>query len=136
MWIATVDSDIAKLSDNEFAPIFAGGLLVMFGGLVSTLVVGAIIDKKDLYASIVADSYAQGAQDEEFWKGLSEEEKKKTQELLERIKQSKEGGSVAAAVEKVSEIEQTASQAVTAVVSEAKVQEKTEVGMFSDYADQ
>ena len=36
---------------------------------------------------------AQGAEDEEFWKGLSEEEKKKTRELLDKIKESKDGNS-------------------------------------------
>jgi hypothetical protein len=30
--LSTVDQDIAKLSDNEFAPIFAGGIAVMCGG--------------------------------------------------------------------------------------------------------
>jgi hypothetical protein len=57
--------------------------------LLSAIFVGLIVDKNDLYASIVADSYAQSAQDEEFWKGLNEEEKIKAQELLRRIKKSK-----------------------------------------------
>ena len=89
--VSTVDADIANLSDNEFAPIFAGGILVMFGGLLSAIIVGTIVDKKDLYASIVAESYAQGGDDSEFWKGLSEEEKKKTQELLRKIKANENG---------------------------------------------
>jgi hypothetical protein len=86
--LATVDQDIAKMSDNEFLPVFMGGMAVMFGGLLSAVFVGVIVDKKDLSASIVATSYAQGGDDEEFWKGLSEEEKKKAQALLQRVKET------------------------------------------------
>ena len=71
--LATIDMDIAKLSDNEFAPVFMGAIVVMFGGVLSALIVGFILDKGDLYASVVADSYIQSSDDEEFWKGLSEE---------------------------------------------------------------
>ena len=88
LWLSTIDSDIAAIPENEFAPIFAGGILVMFGGLLSALIVGFILEQNDSYASIIADSYAQaGSEDSEFWKGLSDEEKKKTQELLARMKQ-------------------------------------------------
>ena len=52
----------------------------MFGGVLSALVVGFILDRGDLYATVAAESYLQGADDEEFWKGLSDEEKKKTLE--------------------------------------------------------
>lgn len=87
--IATIDSDIASMSSNEFAPVFMGGIAVMFGGLLSAIFVGVVVDRKDLSAQIVAESYSQGPDDEEFWKGLSEEEKKKAQELLKRIRDSK-----------------------------------------------
>ena len=61
----------------------------MLGGVFSALVVGFILERGDLYANVVADSYAQGTQDEEFWKGLSEEEKKKAEEMLQRIRDKK-----------------------------------------------
>jgi hypothetical protein len=146
--LSTVDADIAKLSDNEFAPIFAGGILVMFGGLLSALVVGTIVDQKNLYASIVADSYVQGADDEEFWKGLSEEEKKKTQELLNKIKRNNNGESVddsastevsSEAVTSLASTEAATKEAVTAAAAPAAVQAKDQkpkvIDMFSDYAD-
>jgi hypothetical protein len=89
MWISTIDSDIANIPQNEFAPVFMGGIIVMFGGVISALIVGYILESKNLYANVVADSYAQGADDEEFWKGLSDEEKKKTQALIDKLNAKK-----------------------------------------------
>ena len=67
----------------------------MIGGLLSTTLLGTIIDKKDLYAKLAAESYADMADDPEFWKqmteGMSPEEKEKAKELMERIKADKEG---------------------------------------------
>lgn len=145
--VATIDADIANIPTNEFAPIFAGGILVMFGGLLSALAVGFIIDKRDLYANIVADSYAQGADDVEFWKGLNEEEKKKTQELLQRLKESKEGGpneksESSEPNEKSESSEPIVPLTVTNSMSSSSkakdsntIQETKEIGMFSDYGD-
>ena len=64
----------------------------MFGGVVSALIVGFILESTNSYANVVADSYAQGGEDEEFWKGLSEEEKRQAQELLQRVKDAQNGG--------------------------------------------
>ena len=73
---------------------------VMVGGLLSTTLLGTIIDKKDLYAKLAAESYADMADDPEFWKqmteGMSPEEKEKAKELMERIKTDKEGKSAPA----------------------------------------
>lgn len=154
--LATIDSDISKLSDNEFAPVFFGGIAVMLGGLLSTIFVGTVIDKKDMYAQLIADSYAQiDNDDEEFWKGLSEEEKKKTQEFLKNIQNSKNGefaddAAAAAAEQAATSIASAASDQVFKEQSisksnykndEAKKMATTsstaaEVGMFSDYADE
>lgn len=138
--VATIDSDIANIPTNEFAPVFAGGIVVMFGGLLSALVVGFIIDKRNLYANLVADSYAQGEDDEEFWKGLSEEEKKKTQELLQRVRESKQGGSnrseeTTASSAPILPIEAPAKGAEIArsTAETTPVGERSEAGMFSDY---
>lgn len=84
-WIATIDADIANIPDNEFAPIFLGGILVMFGGVVSATILGFILEKGDLYANVVADSYLQQGNDEEFWKGLSEEERIQGKEILKQL---------------------------------------------------
>lgn len=139
--VATIDSDIANVPENEFAPIFAGGIMVMFGGLLSALIVGFILESRDLYANVVADSYAQGAEDEEFWKGLSEEEQKKTRELIQKLKESKgesEAPStpaeapVAAATSDVASKELT-SVPVASTETTQKVEEGKDAGMFSDY---
>lgn len=137
--VATIDSDIASVPDNEFAPIFAGGILVMFGGILSALIVGLILDSRDLYASVIADSYAQGAEDEDFWKGLSEEEKKKTQELLAKLKESKDGVPAPSMVKEAKdklEGEETkkeeSSKSETAPQTASGSKEK-DAGMFSDY---
>lgn len=95
-WIATIDADIANISDNEFAPVFMGGIAVMFGGLLSATIVGFILEKGDLYANVVADSYIQqqngnGGNDEEFWAGLTEEETIKGREILRQLEAKKRG---------------------------------------------
>ena len=142
--IATIDSDIANIPDNEFALVFAGGIVVMFGGLLSALAVGWLIDSRNLYANIVAESYAQGADDEEFWKGLSEEETIKARELLKRLKASKSGGpkdgmealevlagkADSAPTEKV---KQTVIAQPSDSARDAPSAEKKDAGMFSDY---
>lgn len=133
VWLATIDADIANIPTNEFAPVFFGGIAVMFGGVLSALIVGYILDSKNLYASVVADSYAQGADDEEFWKGLSDEEKKKTQALIDKLNAKKVSDDGAPA-----KIE--ASTKVVAATDDSffeSVLEKSapELDMFSDYAD-
>jgi hypothetical protein len=134
--VSTIDADIANIPTNEFAPIFAGGIAVMFGGLFSALAVGFIIDKRNLYANIVADSYAQGADDEEFWKGLSEEEKKKTQELLQRLKESKEGE---LAVNQLSESNDPVLSSPVRTddkrIDLEATNDSKEIGMFNDYGN-
>ena len=135
--LSTIDSDIASIPENEFKPVFMGGVVVMFGGLISTLMVGFILESKDLYASVVADSYAQGAEDEEFWKGLSEDEKVKTRELLAKIKgedveTTTPPVEAAAAADVV--VQEESSPEATADPSESKSSaESSKVDMFSDY---
>lgn len=149
--VATIDADIANISDDKFGLIFAGGMAVMAGGVLSAVIVGAILEKGDLYASVVADSYLQGAEDEEFWKGLSEEEKKKAQELLQKVKASKEGGGKsnssngAEVVQPVTVMAAAAAPPSSVVVDQngkpdpqespvpVQKEEKKETDMFSDY---
>jgi hypothetical protein len=129
--LATIDADIANIDDNKFGLVFAGGIAVMVGGVLSALIVGFILERGDLYASVVADSYLQGAQDEEFWKGLSEEETKKTQELLSKVKASKEGGTIDTTAQHATSYSSDGYK--TPIVSVNVSDEKKEVGMFSDY---
>jgi hypothetical protein len=130
MLISTIDSDIANIPTNEFAPIFMGGIIVMFGGVLSALIVGFILENGNLYANVVADSYAQTEEDEEFWKGLSDEEKKKAQAMIDKLnakKTKQEGG--------VSTPQVTPVQMTDVVTQEDDAKETVELDMFSDYAD-
>lgn len=140
MLIATIDADIANVPENEFAPIFAGGIMVMFGGVLSALIVGFILESNNSYANVIADSYAQGAEDEEFWKGLSDEEAKKTKELLQKLKESKEGGApatpaVAEPVAAASVVEEApeAPKSEPAATPEPTAAAGAGKDMFSDY---
>lgn len=115
----------------------------MFGGLLSALIVGYILDSRNLYASVVADSYAQGADNEEFWKGLSGEEKKKAQALIDKLNAKKAAEEGGVAPPPAALVEDSPASAVSTVqemtVVESSVPEKksapAELDMFSDYAD-
>jgi hypothetical protein len=132
--VATIDADIANISDNEFAPIFMGGILVMFGGVLSALIVGTILDSTNSYAEVIADSYAQSSGDEEFWKGLSDEERNKTRELLQRVKDAKQGGKANAPVD--TSIAEQATRVIMAQEAEAEQPtsaKESDKSLFSDY---
>lgn len=138
--VATIDADIANISDNEFAPIFAGGILVMFGGVLSALIVGGILESNNSYANVIADSYAQSEDDEEFWKSLSDEEATKTRELLAKLKESKEGkssssSSPAPVAKATTVLESQNSEAAGASKAEStpKGEAQKSGDMFSDY---
>ena len=129
--IATIDSDIANMSENEFAPVFMGGIAVMFGGLLSAIFVGIIVDRKDLSAQIVAESYSQGQDDEEFWKGLSAEEKTKAQEILRRVRESKGEKQVPALTMEATPVEPTKTPSPA---DKPPAKQGGAVDMFDDYS--
>lgn len=66
----------------------------MVGGLISTTLLGTIIEKNDLYANLAAESYIDMAEDPAFWKkmtdGMSPEEQVKAKELMKKIKEKRE----------------------------------------------
>eukprot|EP00980_Cylindrotheca_fusiformis_P006312 scaffold1352_cov144-Cylindrotheca_fusiformis.AAC.18 len=133
-WLATIDGDIDAIPDNEFATVFAGGIAVMIGGVFSTMIVGLILDKGDLYANLAAESYLQSSEDGEFWKGLSDEEQKKTEEVIKKIKSAKGEGNVEASVATVDTDNKKHPR------QPSKELEPTEASsavkdMFSDYGD-
>jgi hypothetical protein len=102
----------------------------MFGGVISALIVGFILEKGDLYASVVADSYIQSSDDEEFWKGLSEEERKKAQALIRKVKANNNGEVFVG-----DEIDDSDApeMKIPSVVTSTPTQPKKEKDMFSDY---
>ncbi len=58
-FLATIDSDIANIPDDEFRKVFAGGGVIMFGSILSTIFVGFLIESGGGYADLVAETYAE-----------------------------------------------------------------------------
>ena len=118
----------------------------MFGGVLSALIVGFILDRKNLYAEVIADSYAQASDDPEFWKGLSEEQRKKAEEMFQRAREVN-GDFTKLKVENLKESsnnsEETTSKpaAATAASTTKKsdnvstTKKSDDIDMFSDYGD-
>jgi hypothetical protein len=145
--ISTVSSDIDSIPTDDFGTVFAGGIAVMIGGVISTLMVGFLLERGDSYASVVAESYAQGG-DEEFWKSLSPEDQEKAREMLEKLRQSKEGANAVGKDEGKSVLSASGGESMTEATA-AAVEEKSQdkksdknekskkeaISMFSDYDD-
>eukprot|EP00560_Eucampia_antarctica_P005416 CAMPEP_0197837236 /NCGR_PEP_ID=MMETSP1437-20131217/31528_1 /TAXON_ID=49252 ORGANISM="Eucampia antarctica, Strain CCMP1452" /NCGR_SAMPLE_ID=MMETSP1437 /ASSEMBLY_ACC=CAM_ASM_001096 /LENGTH=239 /DNA_ID=CAMNT_0043444113 /DNA_START=74 /DNA_END=793 /DNA_ORIENTATION=- len=137
-WLATVSADIDNIPSNEFTTVFAGGIMVMFGGVVSALIVGLILESGDSYASVVADSYEDQKEemirniqeeDEEFWSKLSPEEQEQAKQILITLKEKKmerEGKKVPVATTSV----QKDNSVTPTTTSSSKGN-----NMFSDYDD-
>ena len=114
----------------------------MFGGLISTALLGTLIDKKDLYADLAVESYMEMADDPDFWRkmseGMSPEEQEKAKDLMAKIKAKRAGEEgVKEAQVLASEGGETSSsntEATTAPVEAAKEEiAKASNDMFSDY---
>ena len=132
-FISTISADIDNIPDDNFAQVFAGGIAVMIGGVLSTVMVGFLLESGNSYASVVADSYAQGG-DEEFWESLSPEDQEKTRELMEKLRKSKEGkGEGADAGE--SPAVPVPSPAASVDEPSKGAEKKEAISMFSDYED-
>ncbi len=106
--------------------------MVMVGGVLSAVIVGFLLEKGDLYASIAAESYLQSAEDEEFWKGLSDEEQSKAREIMEKIKTSKSGVMMP---EASSEPVLASSSSLSSPVEPKRKEPSKPADMFSDYGD-
>lgn len=124
--IATIDSDIESIPTDKFGEIFAGGAVVMFGGVFSALVVGLILEWNDSYADVIADSYAQGTE-EEFWESLSPEQKEEAEKVLSAVRSSKTKEDTG--VDKTKALESSTS------VEEGAGEVDPGLSLFSDYDD-
>jgi len=114
----------------------------MIGSVISAMMVGFMLEKGDLYASVAAESYLQSGDDEAFWKSLSDEEQVKAREMLDKIKSSKDnGGGSRTTTTSTSSSSVDSNAAVVASLSEAParaaapVQASKPADMFSDYGD-
>ena len=119
----------------------------MVGGVLSTTLLGAVIEKNDLYANLAAESYIDMADDPSFWKkmsdGMSPEEQEKAKILMAKIK-AKRAGEEVASNDNGQQPQVMASQEVEAATSETETTTPTPVAavdetakasndMFSDY---
>uniref|UniRef100_A0A7S4VEX6 Transmembrane protein n=1 Tax=Ditylum brightwellii TaxID=49249 RepID=A0A7S4VEX6_9STRA len=123
-YISTIDADIDSIPTDQFGLVFAGGIVVMFGGVVSALIVGFLLENGNLYANVVADSMAeqQASGEDTFWESLSPQDRSKAEEMVKQLRESKmEGGGGAAGT--------------TEVKTEKTAEKKEEMAMFSDYDD-
>ena len=58
---------------------------VIVGGVVSTTIVGFVLEKAESFASLAAQAYLQDENPEDLWDGLSEEEKEETFDMLQKL---------------------------------------------------
>mmetsp|Transcript_25518 Transcript_25518/g.37695 ORF Transcript_25518/g.37695 Transcript_25518/m.37695 type:complete len:194 (+) Transcript_25518:112-693(+) len=93
-WIATIDSDIANIPQNEFAPVFMGGLGIIFGGFASCFIVAFILDRFDLYKAINGSQNLeqQKSAGKEVWRDMPEESKILMEELTKQLQAKEKGG--------------------------------------------
>ena len=104
----------------------------MFGGVFSATILGFILEKGDLYANVVADSYLQQGNDEEFWKGLSEEERIQGKEILKQL-EAKNGKMDLSSDMGKSNPQDATSSVPLPVAQLAGKASKKEMDIFSDY---
>jgi hypothetical protein len=133
-FVSTISVDIDSIPRDDFATVFAGGITVMIGGVLSTVIVGFLLESGNSYASVVADSYAQGG-DEEFWESLSPEDQVKTRELMEKLRQSKEGKKGNDNKDEIPGATATVPKPAADSAPKTIGEKKEEVSMFSDYED-
>eukprot|EP00550_Attheya_septentrionalis_P003648 CAMPEP_0198280758 /NCGR_PEP_ID=MMETSP1449-20131203/786_1 /TAXON_ID=420275 /ORGANISM="Attheya septentrionalis, Strain CCMP2084" /LENGTH=210 /DNA_ID=CAMNT_0043976229 /DNA_START=238 /DNA_END=870 /DNA_ORIENTATION=- len=144
MLVSTIDSDIANISDDRFGLVFAGGIAVMVGGVLSALAVGALLEGGNNYAQVVGESYAQSG-DEEFWAKLTPEQKEQTEALIRKLRESKGQGVSADDLQKIDlpslakkaaeeDPDSTATTPTTPTPTTTTAQkEKPKESLFSDY---
>jgi hypothetical protein len=89
----------------------------MVGGVISTTLLGTIIEKKDLYANLAAESYIDMAEDPAFWKqmtdGMSPDEQEKAKELMKKIKEKRAGEAGASGEQSLSPLSMSSEGAET-----------------------
>jgi len=112
-FLATIDSDIANIPDDQFGKVFAGGGLIIFGSILSVVIVGFLVEYGGGYADIVAETYAEqnyAEEGETFLDSLnlSSGEKKDTEEMILKFreKKKKKAGTWTDADEKVKQEKQ------------------------------
>jgi len=132
--LSTVDSDIAKMSTNEFKPIFLGGLTIAFGSALSTVAVGMMIDSKtDGYQEILTEAYLEAIENsDEFWDRLDDTEKEKAREAIDQLKDKRGWGMTGGAAE-LEVAKDAVAKSGKERTEKAEEAEKAVKDIFSDY---
>lgn len=124
--ISTVDSDIESIPTDEFGKVFAGGIFLMFGGVLSALIVGLILEFGNKYDQVMFDSFMQNeATKQDFLNSLSPEDRIKAEEVLAQMNIS---------TEKVATSSNDGKRSSN-VGPPATAQKKEEMSLFTDYDD-
>lgn len=126
--VATIDSDIASIPEDEFGRVFAGAGVIILGSLLSLVFVGYLIESGGMYADLVAETYVEQdfmtnpEGDKQYLDslGLDEEGKREAEEMVRafREKKMRKAGTW-------TEEEEEGKQQL--------LEEKNEKDMFSDY---
>ena len=95
--IATIDADIAQISNDDFKTVFLGGIVVMCAGLLSAFIVGALLEARggSSYEKLVLDTYLNDDNMmEDFLKSLkTDEEREKAREMIAKMPSDDSGWS-------------------------------------------
>jgi len=133
-FLSTVSADIDNVPTDQFGKIFAGGIFVMFGSVVSTMIVGSIIEKSGIYGDIVADSYSEEI-DDKLFNQLSSEDKEELRKLITDLEASGENKDQELAKELSAKLDASEKQRAldeTEFIEETKPIGK-KIDNFSDY---
>jgi hypothetical protein len=88
--VATIDADIANISNDEFKTVFAGGIVVMCAGVLSAVMVGILLEAGggNTYDKLVLDTYLNDDNVmEDFLKTLdTDEEREKAREMIANMR--------------------------------------------------
>ena len=131
-YIATIDADIANIADDQFGLVFAGGIAVMFGGVFSALIVGAILNAGQSYGRVIADSYVDQDGNNDPFASMSDEEREKAEELLEKLRASKSGQKIPETL--TLKRKENVGEKEPKIETESKAKGEA-VSIFSDYDD-
>lgn len=123
-FLSTIDSDIANIPDDEFGKVFAGGIFIIFGSILSTVFVGYLVESSNGYADLVAETYAERDMGDEgaesFLDSIGVKGSKEKEEAMEMVAAFRERKMRKAGT-------------WTEEDEAKKVEEKEETEMFSDY---
>eukprot|EP00816_Leptocylindrus_hargravesii_P004061 CAMPEP_0196801386 /NCGR_PEP_ID=MMETSP1362-20130617/1136_1 /TAXON_ID=163516 /ORGANISM="Leptocylindrus danicus, Strain CCMP1856" /LENGTH=150 /DNA_ID=CAMNT_0042172315 /DNA_START=153 /DNA_END=605 /DNA_ORIENTATION=- len=139
-YLATVSADIDNISTDNFKEVFTGGLVVMCGGIASSLITGLLLDMSGKYDEAVAnDALGDGEEDYNVpdrseW---TEEQAAEFDELAEKFIAGKVSPSGEELVEWMRQFKRDGSvtKPIAASTAASITEKDKALSMFSDYDD-